>query len=42
MGIFFKLYHGARISYIWWHDDDVRFVLDQHAELELYIVIAHW
>ena len=23
-------------------DDDVRFVLDQHAELEFYIVLAHW
>ena len=28
-------YIFVRISYIWW-DDDVRFLLDQHVELEFY------
>ena len=32
----------ARKSYIQWNDDDVRFVLDQHAELNFYILLAHW
>jgi hypothetical protein len=27
-------YIMARISYIRWDDNDVRFVLDQHAELD--------
>jgi len=26
----------ARTSYIQWNDDEVRFVLDQHAELNFY------
>jgi hypothetical protein len=26
----------ARTSYIQWNDDDVHFVLDQHAELDFY------
>ena len=26
----------ARTSYIQWNDDDARFVLDQHAEFDLY------
>ena len=26
----------ARTSYIEWNDDDVRFILDQHAELDMY------
>jgi hypothetical protein len=26
----------ARTSYIQWNDDDARFVLDQHAELDFY------
>jgi len=26
----------ARTSYIQWNDGDVRFVLDQHAELDFY------
>ena len=32
----FFIYVIARTSYIQWNDDDVRFVLDQHAELDLY------
>ena len=32
----FQLYHMARTSYIQWNDDDVRFVLDQHAEFDFY------
>ena len=32
----------ARKSYIQWNDDDVRFVLDQNAELNFYILLAHW
>jgi hypothetical protein len=27
----------ARTSYIQWNDDDVRFVLDQHAELDFFL-----
>lgn len=26
----------ARESYIWWDDEDVHFILDQHTELEFY------
>ena len=26
----------ARTSYIQWNDDDVRFVLEQHAEFDFY------
>jgi hypothetical protein len=29
-------YIMARMSYIQWNDDDVRFVQDQHAKLNLY------
>ena len=32
----FFSYIMARTSYIQWNDDDVRFVLDQHAELDFY------
>ena len=32
----------ARKSYIQWNDDDVRFVLDQIAELNFYLLLAHW
>ena len=31
----------ARTSYIWWDDNDILIVLDQHAEFD-YIVLAHW
>ena len=32
----FFSYIMARTSYILWNDGDVRFVLDQHAEFDLY------
>ena len=32
----FQLYHGENKLTFQWDDDDVHFVLDQHAELELY------
>jgi hypothetical protein len=32
----FFSYIMARTSYIQWNDDDARFVLDQHAEFDLY------
>jgi hypothetical protein len=35
-------YIMARTSYFEWDDDEVRFVLDQHAELDFFIVLAHW
>jgi hypothetical protein len=31
-----QLYHGENKLIFQWDDDDVRFVLDQHAELDLY------
>ena len=34
----FYLYHGEN-KYFQWNDDDVRFVLDQQAELDLYSAI---
>jgi len=37
----FFSYIMARTSYFQWNDD-VRFVLDQHAELDFYMVLAHW
>ena len=34
---FFQLYHGENKLIVQWNDDDeVRFVLDQHAELDFY------
>jgi hypothetical protein len=38
----FFSYIMARTNYFQWNDDDVRFVLDQHAELNFYILLAHW
>ena len=35
-------YIMARTNYIQGHDDEVRFVLDQHAKLDLFIVIVKW
>jgi hypothetical protein len=32
----FSSYFMVKISYIQWDDDDVHFVLDQHAELDFY------
>ena len=32
----FQLYHGKKKLIFQWDDDEVRFVLDQHAELDLY------
>jgi hypothetical protein len=32
----YSSYISANTSYIWWDDDDVHFVLDQHAELDFY------
>jgi len=37
----FFSYIMARTSFIQWNDVDVRFVLDQHAELD-FLVLAHW
>ena len=37
----FQLYLGQNMSYIWWDEFDVRFVLDQHT-FHFYIVLAHW
>jgi hypothetical protein len=34
----FQLYH---VNFRW-DDDEVRFLLDQHAEIDLSIVLAHW
>jgi len=32
---FLQLYHGKNKLHFWWNgDDDVRFVLDQHPELD--------
>ena len=31
-----QVYHGENKSIFQWDDDDVRFVLDQHAELDFY------
>jgi hypothetical protein len=34
---FLQLYHGKNKLHFWWNgDDDVRFVLDQHPELDFY------
>jgi len=33
---FFQLYHGENKLIFQWDDDEVRFVLDQHAELDFY------
>ena len=35
MRIFLSYIMGRR-SYIWWDDDDVYFVLDQHTQLDFY------
>ena len=35
-------YITARISYFQWDDGEVHFVLDQRAELDFFIVLAHW
>ena len=32
---FFIVYHGEQVNFQW-DDDEVRFVLDQHAELDFY------
>ena len=32
----------ARTSYSQWDDDEVRFVLDQHAELDFHNLLANW
>jgi hypothetical protein len=32
----FQLYHGWEEVDFQWYDDEVRFVLDQHAELDFY------
>ena len=32
----FFFYIIIRTSYIWWNDNDVHFVLDQHAQLDFY------
>ena len=32
----FQLYHGENKLFFLWDDDELRFVLDQHAELDLY------
>ena len=33
----FQLYHGEnKLIFGWWDDDEVHFVLDQHAELDFY------
>jgi hypothetical protein len=31
----------ARASYIKWDDDVVRFVLDQHAYISIFVMLAH-
>ena len=36
----FQLYHGENFNFQWDDDDEVRFVLDQHAELDFYS--ANW
>ena len=32
----FHLYHGKKQINLQWDDNEVRFVLEQHAELDLY------
>ena len=36
----FQLYHGENKFFFQW-DDEIRFVLDKHVQLDL-IVLAHW
>ena len=32
----------ARTNYILWADNDIRFVLEKHAKIDIFIVLAHW
>jgi hypothetical protein len=38
----FQLYYGEEQVNLQWDDDEVRFVLDQHAELDFYSAIDYW
>jgi hypothetical protein len=39
--MFFAILWWEQVNFRW-ADDEVRFVLDQHAELDFFIVLAHW